>query len=391
MNRKLRKEHRFMTLDRTNTGLIGRWWWTVDRLLLIALLLLVATGAVLVTAASPPVAARLGYGEFYFVTRQMVFLFIGLVLMVGVSLLEVKHIRRVAVLGFLAMLGMMALLPIIGTENKGAIRWVYIAGLSLQPSEFIKPFFAVTVAWVFAEGHRTPGFPGYRIALALYGLVAALLIIQPDFGMVVTVSVMFAAQLFLAGLSFIWVIAMAVIGVVGVLAAYAALPHVTKRIDDFLNPAASDNYQVSKSLEAFQSGGLLGRGPGEGVVKWSIPDSHTDFIFSVAGEEFGALLSLLIIVLYGFILLRGFKGIWRESNLFVLLAATGILVQFGMQAVINMGVAVNLLPAKGMTLPFLSYGGSSMFGIALGMGMVMGLTRKRYGELEHFTNRYQMA
>lgn len=386
-----KRESRFMSFDRTNTGMVGRWWWTVDRYLLVGLLLLLATGAVLVTAASPPVASRLGYGEFHFVTRQAAFLLVGLVLMLGVSLLEMKHIRRLAVLGFLGMLGMLLLLPLIGTENKGAIRWVHIAGISLQPSEFIKPFFAVVVAWVFAEGRRAGEFPAYRVALVLYALVAALLIIQPDFGMVVTVSVMFGAQIFLAGLPFLWIAVMILVGVAGVIGAYHALPHVAERINNFLNPEAGDNYQVGKSLEAFQSGGLLGKGPGEGVVKWQIPDSHTDFIFAVAGEEFGALLTLLIVMLYGFILLRGFMRIWRETDLFVLLAATGILVQFGIQAVINMGVAVNLLPAKGMTLPFLSYGGSSMFGIALGMGMVLGLTRRRYGEFTHLTTRYQVA
>lgn len=380
-----------MKLDRTNTGLIGRWWWTVDHYCLFALLLLIAAGAVLVTAASPPVANRLGYDEFHFVRLQVVFLLGGLALMIGASLLEVKHIRRLAVMGFLGTLAALALLPFIGTENKGAIRWVYLAGISLQPSEFVKPFFAVAVAWVFAEGRKTEGFPAYRIALALYALVAFLLIIQPDFGMVVTVSVMFAAQIFLAGLPFLWIAVMALVGVGGVIGAYAALPHVTKRIDSFLNPELSDNYQVGKSLEAFSSGGLLGRGPGEGVVKWLIPDSHTDFIFSVSAEEFGALITLLLVLLYGFILLRGFLRIWRETDLFVLLAAAGILVQFGIQAVINMGVAVNLLPAKGMTLPFLSYGGSSMAGIALGMGMMLGLTRRRYGELTHVSRRYQWA
>lgn len=380
-----------MKLDRTNTGILGRWWWTVDRYCLFGLLLLIATGAVLVTAASPPVAARLGYGEFHFVRQQALFLLGGLGLMLGVSMLEARLIRRLAVLGFLGMLLALAVLPVVGTENKGAVRWVYLMGISLQPSELIKPCFAVTIAWVFAEGRRMVGFPAYRIALALYALVAFLLIIQPDFGMVVTVSAIFAAQIFLAGLPMLWILVMALVGVAGVLGAYYALPHVAKRIDSFLNPDLSDNYQVAKSLEAFASGGLLGRGPGEGVVKWRIPDSHTDFIFAVSAEEFGALLTVLIVLLYGFILLRGFMRIWGESDLFVLLAAAGILVQFGIQAVINMGVAVHLLPAKGMTLPFLSYGGSSMAGMALGMGMVLGLTRKRYGELTHVSRRYQMA
>lgn len=380
-----------MRLDRTNNSVIGRWWWTVDRYCFFSLLLLAASGAVLVTAASPPVASRLGYDEFHFVHMHILFLLLGIAVMVGVSMMGTRTIRRIAVLGFLGMLAVLALLPVLGVENKGAVRWMRVAGMSLQPSEIIKPCFAVTVAWVFAEGRRLQGFPAYRIALALYGILALLLIIQPDFGMVVTVSGMFAAQMFLAGLPLLWIVIMALAAIAGVFGAYFALPHVAKRIDSFFNPELSDNYQVGKSLEAFASGGLLGRGPGEGVVKWRIPDSHTDFIFAVSAEEFGALLTLLIVMLYGFVLLRGFMRIWRESDLFVLLATAGILVQFGTQAVINMGVAVNLLPAKGMTLPFLSYGGSSMLGIALGMGMVLGLTRKRYGELTHVSRRYQMA
>jgi cell division protein FtsW len=388
----MKKEPRFLKLDRTDTGVLGRWWWTVDRLCFVALLLLLAVGAVLVTAASPPVASRIGLDEFYFVKRQAVFLILGLAMMVGVSLCEARHIRRIGVLGFLAMLGLMALLPFAGSETKGAIRWINLAGFSFQPSEIIKPCFAVVIGWVFAEGHKLREFPAYRVALALYALVAFLLIIQPDFGMVVTVSVMFGAQMFLAGIPIVWVVLMLAVGAGGIVGAYTALPHVTKRIDAFLNPEAGDNYQVEKSLEAFGSGGLFGRGPGEGVVKWSIPDSHTDFIFSVAGEEFGAVVSVLIVLLYGFVLWRGFLRIWREHDLFVLLAAAGILVQFGVQAAINMGVAVHLLPAKGMTLPFLSYGGSSMFGVALGMGMMLGLTRRRYGAPEgQLPQRYQWA
>ncbi len=380
---------RRMRFDRTNTSKIGRWWWTVDRLNLLALVVLMVIGAVLVTAASPAVAARIGLDEFYFVIRQSVFLFAGAAILFGVSLMTPQDIRRIAVIGLLAMLVLMVLLPVLGMEAKGARRWIYLGGMSLQPSEILKPCFAVVIAWMFAEGRRSVGFPSYRISLALYAIVAGLLIIQPDFGMVVTVSGMFAAQLFLAGVSFLWVIIMIVAGIGGVVGAYHALPHVAKRINDFLDPASGDNYQVGKSLQAFESGGLLGRGPGEGVVKWSIPDSHTDFIFSVASEEFGALVCLAIVLLYGFIILRGFYRVWKESDLFVLLAASGILVQFGIQAVINMGVAVSLLPAKGMTLPFLSYGGSSMLGVALGMGMVLGLTRRRYGELTHLMHRYQ--
>ncbi len=378
-----------LSFDRTNTSLLGRWWWTVDRVGLFALLALIAIGAVLVTAASPPVAARIGLPHYYFVTRQQVFLLLSVGVLIVTSMLREQEIRRMATIGCLASLALMALLPFFGAETKGAQRWINIAGFSVQPSEFLKPCFAVVVAWMFAERRRTVGFPGYRIAIALYALVAFLLIIQPDIGMTMTVSAMFGAQMFLAGLPWLWVVTMGLTGIGGIFLAYLYLPHVTQRIDGFLHPGLTDNYQVEKSLEAFASGGLFGRGPGEGAVKWSIPDSHTDFIFSVAGEEFGAIVCLLIITLYGLIVLRGIWCMRHEENAFVLLAAAGILVQFGVQAVINMGVAVHVLPAKGMTLPFLSYGGSSLLAMAMGMGIWLGLTRRRFGVLEKMKPKYQ--
>ncbi len=368
-----------MQLSRTNTSYLGRWWWTVDRYTLGALALLIAVGAVLVTAASPPVAERIGLEPYYFVKRQMVFLGLSAVLMTGISLLSDIQVRRLAVLGLLGSLGLMLLLPLIGFEVKGATRWVHIGGLSIQPSEFMKPCFAVVMAWIFAEGIKSPSFPGYRIAMALYGIAVFLLLIQPDFGMVVTVSVVWMAQFFLAGLPFLWVIVMGVGALGGIFAAYNFFPHVQRRIDNFLDPTAGDNYQVAKSLEAFKNGGFLGQGPGEGEVKQYLPDSHTDFIFAVAGEEFGAMLCLLIILLFGFVVLRGFSRVWNRKDMFVMLAVVGLLTQFGIQAIINMGVAVNILPAKGMTLPFLSYGGSSLMAVALGMGMVLALTRLKYG------------
>lgn len=369
-----------MRFDRTNLSVMGRWWWTIDRPIWFALMLLMCLGAVIVTAASPPVAERLGYDAFYFVSRQHVFLLLALVLMFGVSLLSPDDVRRTAVCTFLVSVGLMVLLPVIGFENKGATRWIRIAGMSLQPSEFLKPSFAVVIAWIFAQGARSRHFPGYRIALALYAVVVMLLIIQPDFGMTVAISGMFGLQFFLAGVPFVWVAVMLLAGAAGVFMAYQFLPHVTNRIDRFLDPSSGDNYQVEKSLEAFKNGGLLGRGPGEGEVKRLIPDSHTDFVFSVAGEEYGVIICLLIIGLFAFVVLRGYFRLLAEQDLFVVLGVAGLLAQFGMQAIINMGVAVHLLPAKGMTLPFLSYGGSSLLAMALGMGMLLALTRKRYGQ-----------
>lgn len=371
-----------MKLNRTDTSRFGRWWWTVDRFTLLALGVLIGIGAIMAVAASPSVAERIGLDRFYFVKRQLFFLVLSCAMMFGISLLNEIQVRRLAFIGFVGSLLLLMLLPFIGMEVKGATRWVYIAGLSVQPSEFMKPCFAVVMAWIFSEGLKSVRFPGYRIAIAVYGVVALLLIIQPDFGMTVTVSVVWMAQFFMAGLPFIWLVVMGALALVGVFGAYTFLDHVRDRIDRFLDPSSGDNYQVAKSLEAFQTGGIFGQGPGEGHVKQSLPDSHTDFVFAVAGEEFGAILCLLIIALFGFIVLRGFFRVMQKRDMFVLLSVVGLLTQFGIQAVINMGVAVNLLPAKGMTLPFLSYGGSSLMAIALGMGMVLALTRQRYGYVE---------
>lgn len=371
-----------MTFDRRNTTAIGRWWWTVDRPTLFALMALVFLGVFMVVAASPAVANRIGLDDFYFVTRHEIFLVLAVAAMLFISALPMRQIRRLAVLGFAISLLLMFLLPVIGYENKGAVRWIRFMGVSLQPSEFLKPCFAVMAAWIFSERFRNAQFPSYRIAFALYALVVMLLVIQPDFGMVVTVTGMFGIQFFLAGMPFIWVIGLMCMGIGGAIAAYQFMPHVTSRIDRFLNPASGDNYQVGKSIEAFQSGGWIGRGPGEGVVKQHIPDSHTDFIFAVAGEEFGVLFCLAVIGIFAFIVIRGYSRLWKEQDMFTLIAVSGLLAQFGIQAIVNMGVAVNLLPAKGMTLPFLSYGGSSLVAMALGMGMMLALTRKRYGQFK---------
>ncbi|MFM9890785.1 MAG: putative lipid II flippase FtsW [Rickettsiales bacterium] len=367
-------------LDRRNTTALGRWWFTVDRGTLGAIMTLVFIGLFLVIAGSPPVAHRLGYPDFYFVQRQQFFLGVSTIAMIAISILSPEQVRRIAVIGFLVTLVLLLLLPFIGFENKGSVRWMHLAGLSIQPSEFTKPCLAVVLAWVFAARYKQPEFPSYTIAVMIYAVVAFLLIIQPDFGMTVTVSGMFGVQFFLAGMPFIWVVGMILLAVIGIIGAYHALPHVAARIDRFMDPASGDNYQVEKSLEAFKQGGWLGRGPGEGVVKMHIPDSHTDFIFSVAGEEFGLLACLVIIGIFAFIVVRGFAKLGREPDMFRTIAVGGLLTQFGIQAIVNMGVAVNLLPAKGMTLPFLSYGGSSLIAMAGGMGMMLALTRKRYGQ-----------
>ena len=368
-----------LSIDRRDTTLFGRWWMTIDRPALFAMMALISIGIFLVAAGSPPVARRLGYGDFYFVKWHQIYLAASVAVMAVTSLFDTQQVRRVAVIGFAVMLVLLVLLPFIGIENKGSIRWMRFLGIGFQPSEFMKPCFAVMLGWVFAARFEAPDFPSYRLAIALYVLVAMLLIIQPDFGMTLTVTAMFGVQFFLAGMPFYLVFGMVVLGVIGIGAAYALMPHVASRINSFLDPSAGDNYQVAKSLQAFKHGGWVGRGPGEGVVKNFIPDAHTDFIFSVAGEEFGVLACMVIVLLFAYIVVRGFLRLGRENDMFSTIAVGGLLTQFGVQALVNMGVAVNLLPAKGMTLPFLSYGGSSSVAMGAGMGMMLALTKKKYG------------
>lgn len=368
-----------MTFARTDTSIIGRWWWTVDKWLLLALSVLALTGVILTLAASPAVAVRIGYDSFYFVKRELFFLPLALAVMFAASLLEPRGVRRLSLVVFLVALALMALTPAIGTEIKGARRWIYLAGISIQPSEFVKPAFAVVAAWMFAAQRQRQGIPGNLIVLLLYGIIAAILVAQPDIGMVVVVSAVFFAQFFLAGLRVYWVALFTALGIAALVSAYLTLPHVASRIDGFLNPQSGDGYQVERAMEAFSNGGLFGRGPGEGVAKLHLPDAHSDFIFAVAGEEFGLFTCLLIVALFAFVVLRGVGRLLQEQSLFALLAGSGLLVQFGLQAVVNMASELHLMPTKGMTLPFLSYGGSSLLALALGMGMLLALTRKRVG------------
>ena len=365
-----------IALARNDHSIVGRWWWTVDRWSLAALILMIGIGAILIMAASPAIADRMGVDSFYFVRRQVAFMLPALVLMFGVSLLSPTSVRRLAVVGLGIALILMVVTMIAGVEVNGARRWLRLGGISLQVSEFVKPSFVVAAAWLFASQRTDPGFPANAICFAVCALIIALLMLQPDFSMAVLIAAVWFAQYFLAGLHLGWMVALAGAGAAGAAAAYAYIPHITSRIDRFIDPAAGDSYQVDTALEAFMNGGLLGRGPGEGVVKEVLPDAHSDFVFAVAGEEFGLLLCLAIIVLFGFVVLRGFSRVMRGDNLFVLLAVGGLLVQFSLQALLHMGVTLGLVPPTGMTLPFVSYGGSSIIAIALGMGMMLALTRR---------------
>ncbi|MEZ5758431.1 MAG: putative lipid II flippase FtsW [Emcibacteraceae bacterium] len=364
------------TFSRTDNSIISTWWWTVDRWLLMSIALLITIGIVLVFGASPAVAERIGLPSFHFVERQLVFLGLSILVMFSVSLLSPVMVRRLGVVMFAGCLLLLIATLVFGAEAKGARRWIQIGSFTLQASEFMKPAFIIFTAWMFSQSGRVPGFPGWQISIASFVVVIGLLISQPDLGQSILVASVWGMQLFMAGLAWMWVGGLVVLSMVGLIIAYFTLPHVEKRIDGFFFPQPGGNYQVEQSLSAFKNGGIFGQGPGEGVVKMHLPDAHSDYIFAVAGEEFGAVVCLLIIMIFAVIVVRGFVNLLKEEDHFTVLAVAGLLIQFGTQAFINLAVNLSILPSKGMTLPFISYGGSSMIALAIGMGMILSLTRR---------------
>lgn len=362
--------------SRLDTSPVATWWWTIDRWFLAAFLSLMGLGIVLSFAASPAVALRIGLDPFHFATRQIIFTVPALGVMLAVSFLESRQIRRVALILLGVMLVLMVAVLYVGVEVKGARRWVSLAGLSIQPSEFLKPAFVIVCAWLFAEHKRQPDIPGNLFAMILLMLVISLLVAQPDFGQTMLVLGTWGVMFFMAGLSWVWIVMLGAAGIGGVFAAYTVFPHVAGRIDRFMT-GEGDTFQVDMGREAIINGGWFGVGPGEGTFKRVIPDSHADFVFSVAGEEFGIVLCFIIMAIFAFIVLRGLNTALKEHDDFTRYAVGGLVTVFGLQSAINMCVNLQLIPAKGMTLPFISYGGSSQIAIAISMGMVLALTRKK--------------
>lgn len=372
------------TFSRRDTSILGRWWWTIDRWNLGAVLLLMVIGVLLSFAASPAVADRLNLGSFYFVKRHMLMIPFAMLAMFFISLLSPGDIRRLSLLGFIGCVIALAATLVVGVEVKGARRWINIAGFSLQASEFMKPFFAVLIAWMLSETQKRPNFPGLSISFALLCLVLSLLLLQPDLGMSVVTTLTWIAQLFVAGMPIVWMVILAVLALVGIVGAYIFLPHVAKRIDQFIDPSnigdpKTELYQIQQSLDAFSNGGFFGKGPGEGIVKRHVPDAHADFVFSVAGEEFGLIVCVLIVLIFAFIVIRALTKSLTNGNLFTLLATAGVITQFGLQALINMASSLHLIPTKGMTMPFISYGGSSLIALGIAIGFVFALTKKQHG------------
>jgi cell division protein FtsW len=366
-----------ISFARTDTSLLGRWWWTVDRWTVAAVLLIGALGIVLTMAASPPVAERLHLESFHFARRQALYIPVAMAVMLATSLLSPKGVRRMCVIMLAAALAMTVATLFIGAEVKGATRWLYVGGVSIQPSEFLKPSFAVVSAALIANSRLDSTWIGYPMATLLLGIVAGVLVLQPDIGTSLLVCGAWCLQIFLAGCPLALIALIGLLFLAGGVGAYFMFSHVHQRVDQFLDPASGEGYQVKRALEAFQSGGLFGRGPGEGHVKEVLPDAHADFIFAVAGEEFGLFLCLLLVALFGFVVLRGFIRAFKDVDLFVLLAAGALLALFGMQALMNMASTMHLIPPKGITLPFISYGGSATIALAWTLGMVLALTRDR--------------
>jgi cell division protein FtsW len=355
----------------------ANWWWTVDRLMLAALAVLMLTGIVLSLAASPAVATRIGLDAFYFVNRQAMFLVPSLIVMIATSFLAPRAIRRVALVVFIVAIAMTVATLFFGAEVKGARRWIVLAGVNIQPSEFVKPAFVILISWLFAESTRKSDMPANTIALGLLFSVVGVLVLQPDFGQTMLIALVWGALFFMAGMRMIWVAGLAGAAAVGLAGAFFMVPHVRARISRFMDPSSGDTYQVSNAMESFVRGGWFGRGPGEGTVKLVLPDSHADFVFAVAAEEFGIVLCLALVTLFAFIVIRALQHAFRDHDPFTRFAVAGLAILFGTQSAINMAVNLHLIPAKGMTLPFISYGGSSMISIAYGMGMLLALTRER--------------
>jgi cell division protein FtsW len=364
-------------VSRTERTTFTAWWWTVDKLMLAALATLMLAGIVLSLAASPPVAARLGLDPFYFVNRHVMFLAPAFLVLIATSFLPPRQIRRIALVVFAVSLVLVAATLWYGAEVKGARRWITLLGINIQPSEFLKPSFVILISWLFGESVRRPEMPANTASLALLLIVLALLVLQPDFGQAMLIALVWGALFFMAGMRIVWVIGLAGTAVVGLVGAYATVPHVASRIQRFLDKGSGDTFQVDTAVESFVRGGWFGRGPGEGTVKRILPDSHADYPFAVAAEEFGIVLCLVLVALFAFIVIRALRHALRDEDPFTRFAMAGLSMLFGMQSAINMAVNLHLIPAKGMTLPFISYGGSSMISLAYGMGMLLALSRGR--------------
>ncbi|HLK25988.1 MAG TPA: putative peptidoglycan glycosyltransferase FtsW [Caulobacteraceae bacterium] len=372
--------HAFARTDRTRLGV---WWWTTDHLLLGATAVLIIIGVLLSFGNSPAAAARMSIGDpFHFAVRQCIFAVLGVAILIPVSMLNPRGVRRVSFFIYLASVGMMVALFFMGHHAKGATRWVEISGFTLQPSEFMKPALVVLASWMFSEGQKGQGVPGVTVAFGLYALAVTLLLMQPDVGQTILITIAFGAAFFMAGVPMKWILGLGGVALAGGVSLYFVFDHVASRVKKFLSPETTDTHQIDRAREAIAAGAWFGRGPGEGVLKRQVPDVHTDFAYAGAAEEYGLVFSLFLITLFGFLIVRGLYKAMKLSDPFEQVAAGALFVLVGQQAFINIAVNLDLIPTKGMTLPFISYGGSSMLAMGLTMGLALALTRRRPGAYE---------
>ncbi len=366
-----------MRVSRADRSRVAEWWFTVDHVLVGAILAIVGAGLVFSLAASPAVAIRKGLPTYYFVERHFLFSAIGMLIMLAVSLFSPRGVRRLALVMFLVAIGGMIAVHFIGLETHGARRWLSFGGHSLQPSEFAKPAFVILTAWLFAESETREDMPAVPLSILLAGIFAGLLLSEPDVGQTLLVIMVWAALFYLSGQPLLGAGIVGVCTALGFAFAYSSFEHVRFRVDKFLAPTPGDYSQLDRAIKSFSEGGFLGRGPGEGTIKTVLPDAHTDFIFAVVAEEYGVIACLVLLGLFAFVVMRALLKAAREPDAATRLSIQGLALMFGLQALINMGVNVGLLPAKGITLPFISAGGSSMLAVSITLGMLLALTRRR--------------
>ena len=365
-----------VNLSRRNRSAWSKWLWTVDKVILFVSLALLTIGIILDVTASPAVARTIHVDDYWFVRKQICYVAASVVVIFLLSTFKLRRIRQISIAGFVVVGALMFLTLFFGFETKGAKRWISLFGFSLQASEFMKPIFIIVTAWLLDCGKKYDYFPGMWISILLFCGVAGLLLLQPDVGMTLLITAVFGLQLFLAGLP-LWIVGIGVVGGLGGLVLlYFTFPHFHARVDQFLYGSNETSYQINKAMQAFQNGNLIGKGPGEGTVKLNIPDAHTDFVFAVAGEEYGVWLCLIIIILFSVIIIRTLRAALRETNLFVMYAEVGLAASLGLQAFVNMASSLHIIPTKGMTLPFISYGGSSLLASAIEVGMLLAITRQ---------------
>lgn len=366
-----------MSFSRSDTSRAAEWWFTVDRVLIGVILVLMAVGVIISLAASPAVAVRKGLPSFHFAERHVLFALAGGVLMVAVSLLSPREVRRLALVLLVGAIVMMIWVTVAGPEINGAKRWIRFGSHSFQPSELAKPAFVVMTAWLLAQAQRQSDGPALMLAVGLLAILTGLLVIQPDIGQTMLIGLVWGAMFVLSGQPLIRAAGLALAGAAVIVVAYFSHEHMRSRIRRFIDPSSGDTFQTDRAIQSFTEGGFLGRGPGEGTIKSVLPDAHTDFIFAVIGEEYGVLACLALLGLFAFAAARAFRHAAYEPDPFLRLAVTGLALLFVLQAAINMGVNVGLLPAKGMTLPFISAGGSSNLAVSLTIGLLLALMRRR--------------